>query len=301
MPAPLFQNELVTLYQGNALDILRELPPVDAVITDPPYSSGGMFRADKCKPTSEKYQTDRPGQKTYTDFAGDNRDQRSWTSWCSHWMQTAHLRTGGYFLAFTDWRQLPAMTDAMQWAGYNWRGLISWDKGPAARAPHKGYFRHQCEYIVWGTRGYCPMATHAGPYPGAFTVPVNHREKRHLTGKPLELMRQLVRIVPPGGLIDRALPDSGPEMGADIAVDRHRRNHGDALAFARHQRVQAEVDHARHVRIDNRALRQVDLPAHDGHAGNARLLHHGVAFERIRVDEHQTRHAMRPDVGKQLS
>jgi site-specific DNA-methyltransferase (adenine-specific) len=29
---------------------------------------------------------------------------------------------------FTDWRQLPLATDALQAGGFIWRGLIAWDK-----------------------------------------------------------------------------------------------------------------------------------------------------------------------------
>lgn len=36
---PFFQDELVTLYHGNALEIMPALGPVDAIITDPPYGA----------------------------------------------------------------------------------------------------------------------------------------------------------------------------------------------------------------------------------------------------------------------
>jgi len=36
-----------TLHCGDCLDILPSLGPVDAVVTDPPYSSGGQFRGDR--------------------------------------------------------------------------------------------------------------------------------------------------------------------------------------------------------------------------------------------------------------
>jgi len=144
-----------TIIQGEALRILQTLPDasVDAVIT-PPYSSGGFSRDDKSKSTTEKYQQNGT-QRQYPDFQGDSRDQRSYLVWCSMWIEecTRILKPGGYFLAFTDWRQLPIMTDAVQCGGIIWRGLVVWDKGRGSRAPHKGYFRHQAEYVVWGTKG----------------------------------------------------------------------------------------------------------------------------------------------------
>ena len=45
------------LHQGDALAVLRSMPDasVDAVITDPPYSSGGFTRGDRSLPPAMKY------------------------------------------------------------------------------------------------------------------------------------------------------------------------------------------------------------------------------------------------------
>ena len=57
---------------------------------------------------------------------------------------------------FIDWRQLPAATDALQWAGWIWQGTAVWDKGNSR--PQKGRFRQQAEYIVWGSNGDMPIS-----------------------------------------------------------------------------------------------------------------------------------------------
>lgn len=36
-----------TMYLGDCLEVLPALDQVDAIITDPPYSSGGMVRGDR--------------------------------------------------------------------------------------------------------------------------------------------------------------------------------------------------------------------------------------------------------------
>lgn len=186
-----------TLYLGNSFAILPTLDPVAAVITDPPYASGGMYRADRTAAPAEKYV--QGGQRnSWKTFAGDAKDQRSFTTWCVEWLERLPVSDGTYVLSFIDWRQLPALTDAMQWSGLMWRGIAAWDKGRGSRAPHKGYFRHQCEYIVWGTAGKCAAAEHAGPYPGAYQHPIRHNDKFHMTGKPTPLMQELVQVVPPG-------------------------------------------------------------------------------------------------------
>jgi site-specific DNA-methyltransferase (adenine-specific) len=219
------ESLLIQLYQGDCLEVMRRLPAasVDAVVTDPPYSSGGMFRSDRVAPPADKYQNGGTAVQ-YPTFGGDNRDQRSWTYWCYWWLTECLrlTRPGGYILTFSDWRQLPTVTDAIQIAGWVWRGIIVWDKTEAARAPHTGYFRHQCEYIVWGSRGPIAKANGRGPFPGCIRTPIRPAEKRHVTGKPVDLMRQVLACVPPGGVVLDPFMGSGTtgvaakELGLDF-------------------------------------------------------------------------------------
>lgn len=211
------------LRQADCLESLRSMEDgcADAVITDPPYSSGGFSRDDKGMDVATKYQSGG-AQKKYPSFSGDSRDQRGYLAWCSLWISEAYriLKPGGYALVFTDWRQLPVITDALQSGGVFWRGIVSWDKGPGSRAPHKGYFKHQCEYIAWGTKGKATIAKHDGPFPGSITCPVNQNDKHHLTGKPVELMKELVRCVEPGGLVVDPFAGSGSTGVACVITGR---------------------------------------------------------------------------------
>lgn len=207
------------LYRGDCFSVMAELDAMDAVITDPPYASGGMYRGDRCAPPSRKYEQGSVKARR-ANFAHDAKDQRAFMSWCTEWMQRLPLKDGGYWLRFIDWRQLPALTDSAQWAGLMWRGVCPWDKGLAARAPHKGYARHQAEYIVWGTRGPCPAATHGGPWPGVYRHPVLQHDKHHMAGKPTALMQDLASWVPPGGLILDPFTGSGTTGVGAIAAGR---------------------------------------------------------------------------------
>ena len=216
------------LIQGDCMRVLPglEADSVDAVITDPPYSSGGAFRGDRTVgSTAKKYQQN--GQHTKrADFTGDNRDQRSWSSWCALWLSECLrvTRPSGYLLVFTDWRQLPACTDAVQAGGWVWRGIISWDKTEGARAPHTGYFRHQCEYVVWATKGVSKPAAWLPPgegcWPGSYTVPVRQKDKHHMAGKPTELLCRLVECCPPGGLVLDPFMGSGTTGVACLRTGR---------------------------------------------------------------------------------
>lgn len=175
---------------------------VDAVITDPPYSSGGALRSDRMRSTSAKYvQTSTLAAARRPDFQGDTRDQRGYLAWCSLWLSECFraLKSGRAALVFTDWRQLPITTDALQAAGFVWRGVIVWDKTEASR-PTLG-FNSQAEYVVWGTRGPIDLG-HDVYLPGVIRARTERGDdKWHQTAKPIGLMEHLVEIAPPGGLI----------------------------------------------------------------------------------------------------
>ena len=220
MTDPYYQDDYVTLYHGDALAVLRELPTasVDAVITDPPYSSGGMVRGDRTQAgTHGKYQGDAVNH--LPEFTGDSRDQRAYAYWCALWMAEAMRVTkpGGIMVTFTDWRQLPATTDAVQSGGWVWRGLIPWYK-PNTR-PQSGRFTAQCEYAVWGSSGPMPVDHSAGTFPGFYQYQPE-RGKEHVTQKPLALMRDLVQIVPAGGTVLDPFMGSGTTGAAAIMEGR---------------------------------------------------------------------------------
>jgi len=206
---PYYDDGTCTIYHGEASALLAEMSEasVDAVVTDPPYSSGGMFRSDRSGDPAVKYRgwshngdgSRRAPTAEYGSFAGDNRDQWAWLRWVTAWSwQTLRVtRPGGHSFMFTDWRQLPAATDASQFGGWTWRGIVVWDKGIAR--PIRGKFRNHLEYVIWSTNG---PATEAGGYPSALiSVPtVGPEDRQHVTEKPAQLLRALLQVVGPGSL-----------------------------------------------------------------------------------------------------
>ena len=121
---------------------------------------------------------------------------------------------------FVDWRQLPSISDAFQGADWVWRGVMGWDKGLGSRAPHKGYARHQLEYVVWGTNGKCRSRLDAGPFPGCYRLPTRQADKFHLTGKPTDLMVDLVGMCSPGGRVLDPFAGSGTTLVAAAMTGR---------------------------------------------------------------------------------
>jgi len=202
------------MIQGDSTRLLRdpfivEDGSVDMVITDPPYSSGGLFRGDRAQPSGKKYLG--KGAR-HADFAGDTMDQRSWYRWCTEWLSSCHraLRDGGYCLSFIDWRQAATLQDAFQSSGFLYRGIIPWDK-LNARSGHNGFFPPQAEFVVWGTKGRCEKRPPGSPrLPGVLRcAPVHHTRKRHQTEKPVQILTPLMEAVGKDSLILDPFAGSG--------------------------------------------------------------------------------------------
>lgn len=191
-----------TLYLGDCVVILPTLDrAVDALVTDPPYSSGGQYRGDRAlRQTTAKY-VQSGVQAVRPDFSGDNRDQRGFLAWASVWLGMA-LRAstpGAPCCVFSDWRQLPTTTDAIQSGGWVWRGIVPWDKTGACR-PSVGRFAAQCEYVVWGSAGAMPVERGVGCLPGLVSSPVESG-KEHITQKPTRMIEDIVQVCAPAGAV----------------------------------------------------------------------------------------------------
>ncbi len=188
------------LYQGNCLQILPTLDiSVDAVITDPPYCSGAASLSGKQAPTNVKYQHGS-SKAVYPAFIGDAKDQRSFIRWSTEWLIECWrlAKDGAPLLVFSDWRQLPALVDAVQMADWHWRGIVIWNK-PSGR-PILGEFRRDSEFLIYATKGK-RTPCNKKCLPGTYSHTVSPKERYHITSKPVSLMCDLLEIVPPGGLV----------------------------------------------------------------------------------------------------
>ncbi|MPZ67754.1 MAG: site-specific DNA-methyltransferase [Pseudonocardiaceae bacterium] len=207
---------------ADALTALPTLTPesVDCVLTDPPYNSGGRTPTERARQSTRGKYVSGSARHTLADFAGDNRDQRSYSYWLALVLAEC-LRAcvpGGSCLVFSDWRQLPATSDALQAAGWTWRGIIVWRK-PLNR-PLRNGFRRECEYVLWGSSG--PLADRDQPVylPGLLTGSQPRAGRRHVTEKPVNVMAELVEICPPGGTILDPFTGSGTTGVAAVHAGR---------------------------------------------------------------------------------
>lgn len=211
---PYYEDDAVTIYHGNCMAVLAdtETGSLGGCVTDPPYSSGGQFRSDRSNFSAQgKYSV----RKDLPDFSGDNRDQRGFLAWCSVWMGEV-LRVcepGAPFFAFTDWRQLPTMTDAVQVGGWNWQGLFVWDK--LHGRPQKNRPTQSIEYLVYGISGQvrgddeyvCLPPIISAPTPGA-------ADRQHVTEKPVDVIQYVLPLLRGGAVVLDPFMGSGTTLVA---------------------------------------------------------------------------------------
>lgn len=140
-----------------------------------------------------------------------------------YWLrQGEKSKQGAIAAVFVDWRNIAAMIDALQAAGWIYRGIVVWNKGNARNMP--GRFRQDCEFIVCGTNGakavdWTPGFTSFQGFYNEKSVP--GKMKKHQTEKPVGLLEKLVAICPSDGLVCDLFMGSGSTGEACIKTERN--------------------------------------------------------------------------------
>lgn len=177
------------LILGGCLEVLPMLDAgsVDAVVTDPPYSSGTRREASKGVRKSMNRET--AGDDW---FASDCLTTTGFV-WLMRSLAVLSKRTmsrGAHFLSFIDWRMYPQLSAAVESADLRQVGMVVWDK------KHFGmgtYFRNQHELILHFTYGKSrPMARRDL---GNVLSVKREGTDVHPTEKPVELLSMLVSAV----------------------------------------------------------------------------------------------------------
>ncbi|MDT3395449.1 site-specific DNA-methyltransferase [Streptomyces sp. B1866] len=212
-----------TLHHGDALTILPTLPTesMDAAITDPPYNSGGLTPTQRTNDTARGKYVTGDARHDLPDFDGDTRDQRGYLAWLSLILSECYrlTRSGAPLLVFSDWRQVPVTSDAVQAAGWTWRGIVPWHK-PISR-PAKGGFKRECEYVLWATHGPVDAARNPVYLPGLYSASQPRgRDRTHITQKPDTLMAELVKVCAPQGTVLDPFAGSGSTGVAALTSGR---------------------------------------------------------------------------------
>ena len=206
------------VHNCDCMAFLKSVPAeyYDCILTDPPYSSGGAFRGDRVKKTSDKYQGS--GTKDIKpEFYGDTRDQISLEHWCAEWLRECWRvsKEGAFVFVFIDWRNVHAVITALQMAGFVYRGILPWIKKNTR--PQNGTFAQNCEYVVYGTRG--GIIKNDIYRKGYFIQqPLPTAKRIHATEKPVPLLEYLLSFTPKGGRVFDPFAGSGSTAEACLSL-----------------------------------------------------------------------------------
>lgn len=171
----------MTLYRGDCLDVMRDMPSgsADAVVTDPPY--GIDYQS--------AWRTDRAAW--FPKIAGDVSVDMAWAA-------EAYRLTvdNGCLLCFCRWDVSGAFMDGIAAAGWDVRSQVVWDRGIHGMGDLTRQYA-PCHDLMWfATKG---AYTFPGHRPRSVyridRLPANALE--HPTQKPLPLMSRILADIAP--------------------------------------------------------------------------------------------------------
>jgi site-specific DNA-methyltransferase (adenine-specific) len=222
------------------MDILTMLDAdtFDAVVTDPPYASGGRQQATARNQVS-KADNDTLCRANDEWFLGDNMGVDTYIRWMRQIAReclrcVAH---GGHGYVFTDWRQFTNLVTAWESVGWTLRSVIVWDK--AKGGAMGSFWRNNHEWICVFAKGQPRSPAHRSCF-NTWTG-VKPQSHAHPTEKPMGLLNYIVGAIPnvSGLLLD---PFAGTGTTVYTALKYGRRGVGLELnpAYARVARANCE-------------------------------------------------------------
>src|SRR5690625_2320432 len=128
MSEPYYQDEHVTLYHGDCMDVMATLPyeSVHAVVTDPPYGLANTT-PEQVADTIVRWVG---GDRDYLPSGGAGFMGKAWDAFVppvAVWDECLRvLKPGGYVLTFAGSRTHDLMTLALRLAGFDIRDSIAW-------------------------------------------------------------------------------------------------------------------------------------------------------------------------------
>jgi site-specific DNA-methyltransferase (adenine-specific) len=190
------------LILGDCVETLRGLQErFDALITDPPYCSGGSLEAQK-NTKAQGLRSATVQAEDFEWFSADNMSTPGLAFLLRSCMVEARrlLNPNRGAFVFTDWRMVPSLAPALESSGMRYRNLIVWDKGSAGLGVG---FKPAHEMILEFANG----TTEYYALNGQNVIRQSRLSaglKEHGAQKPTAVMSELIRVVTPedGRVID---------------------------------------------------------------------------------------------------
>ena len=208
MLTPYYEASGVTIYCGDARDVLRSLPPVGMVLTDPPYGTedlGGGYGRRQLHSKDGRHGRVIQGDRDLGIV-----------------MEVAPalrriLPDGSWLAAFCAARRMPEVSELFKLAGFGYVGQVLWDKG----APGLGYtirYAHEDALV------FC-VGEQKTPENALISVlrhPVCHVDtaSRHPHEKPVPVLRSILTFDDSGGIVLDPFMGSGSTLVAAKRLGR---------------------------------------------------------------------------------
>lgn len=176
---PYFGDNTATVYAGDCLTVLRQLPvnSVDAIVTDPPYGLGNTTPALVAKALTAWLSGDREFIPAGRGFRG-----RPWDAFVppvAVWDEAIRvLKPGGHALVFAGSRTQDLMTLALRLAGLDIRDTIMWVYGTGF-PKSEDVSAAMARFVAGEEREERP---NAGPHPDVYRVTGFLRAARNAAG-----------------------------------------------------------------------------------------------------------------------
>lgn len=201
--------EGVMLYEGDMLELLPTLGPVDHIVSDPPYEDELHKAMGKIRRNDGREMVQDLG------FDGVNADRAAIAAACVS-------ASSGWLILFTLAEGVRAWRDDIQAAGGKWDTTLVWVKPDASpRFNGQGAARgFENAITAWCGKGH--RSWNSGGKRGVYSHLVNHgRQGEHPTEKPVPLMAEIIAdFTKPGQLVCDPFCGSG---STGVAAVKHGR------------------------------------------------------------------------------